>query len=208
MTRQDIFIYSSIFTFGRIKGAGGYGALQSMIIHLKELLLGPRHVDLRLESNWWGRGDPNHQVLGLDGPLQAHLTLFRTGERCFVDGEISGRIWAVCDRCAESFSHGVESRFALILVPMPTEPLAGEIELSEEDMLVEFLTEEEVEIDHLVREQVYLSLPVKFLCHEGCKGLCPACGANLNRETCRCEREIGHPAFLRLKEWRTGKDIN
>jgi len=177
-----------------------------MIIRLKELVAGPRDFDLRFEPNWWGAGDPNHQVQGLDGPLEVHLTLSREDDHYAVNGTLFGKIWVSCDRCVEPYSHGVKSEFGLILAPMPTEPVGSELALSEEDMAVEFFTDEEIEIDHLVREQLYLSLPVKFLCHEGCKGLCPACGANLNRESCRCERESGHPAFLKLKRLNITRD--
>ncbi|MGB9809870.1 MAG: YceD family protein, partial [Caldanaerobacter sp.] len=36
---------------------------------------------------------------------------------------------------------------------------------------------------------VILSLPMKFLCKEDCKGLCPICGTNLNYGSCSCKRE-------------------
>jgi len=32
---------------------------------------------------------------------------------------------------------------------------------------------------------------MRILCREDCKGLCPGCGANLNIEPCRCEKEHG-----------------
>lgn len=177
-----------------------------MIIRLKEMMPGPRHFDLRFESNWWGGGDPNNQVLGLDGPLAAHLTLSKEGSYYAVDGVLSGRIRVRCDRCLETYSHGVQSGFRVLLAPPLPEPVGSEIALSEEDMSVEFLSDEEIEIDHLVREQLYLALPVKFLCHDACRGLCPVCGANLNREACRCREKRGHPAFLKLKELKFNRD--
>lgn len=177
-----------------------------MIVRLKELMPGPCHFDLRFEPNWWGRRDPNHQVLGLEGPLQVQLTLSREGNHYAVDGTLFGKVRVRCDRCAESYSHGVQSEFGLVLSPMPPEPVPSDMVLSEEDMLVEFLADEEIEIDHLVREQLYLSLPIKFLCDEACKGLCPVCGANLNREACGCRKIDEHPAFLRLRELTIDRD--
>ena len=38
-----------------------------------------------------------------------------------------------------------------------------------------------------VREDILLSLPLKFLCQEDCRGLCPHCGQNLNEGTCSCQ---------------------
>ncbi|MCD6305054.1 MAG: DUF177 domain-containing protein [Deltaproteobacteria bacterium] len=173
-----------------------------MIVRLKELLPGPRHFDLRFESGWWEvvNPEPDGQVLGLDGPLKVRLALSREGRYYAADGSLSGSVRARCDRCLEVYSHHVRSRFRLLLASPLPEPVAGDSALLEEDMSVEFLSDEEVNIDQLVREQLYLALPVKFLCHEGCRGLCSGCGANLNYETCTCPVPGGHPAFRKLEQ--------
>ena len=41
-------------------------------------------------------------------------------------------------------------------------------------------------IHEMIREQIYLALPMKFLCNVDCRGLCPNCGANLNEVECEC----------------------
>jgi uncharacterized protein len=176
-----------------------------MIIRLKEMQ-GPRQFDLRFESNWWRGGDSIDQVLGLDGPLDVHLTILKEGIHHVVDGRLSGRIRVRCDRCLDAYSHEVQSEFRLLLASPLPEPIGSEIALSEEDMSVEFLADDEIDIDHLVREQIYLTLPIKFLCREGCQGLCPVCGANLNREACRCREKRGHPAFSKLKDLKFSRD--
>jgi len=171
-----------------------------MIIRLREMPRGPRHFDLRFGSNWWRSEGSNDQILGLDGPLDVHLTIFKEGSHHVVDGRLSGRIRVRCDRCLDVYSHGVRSEFHLLLASPLPEPAGSEIALLEEDMSVDFLVDDAIEVDHLVREQIYLTLPIKFLCQEACKGLCPVCGANLNREECACKEKQGHPAFLKLKE--------
>lgn len=37
------------------------------------------------------------------------------------------------------------------------------------------------------KNQILLEFPVRFLCKDDCKGLCPACGCNRNVEACSCE---------------------
>jgi uncharacterized protein len=177
-----------------------------MIIRLKDILRGPRHLVATFNAGWWREGDANDQVLGLDSPLKVEMTLSREGNHYAVDGWISGRIRVRCDRCLGSYSHALQSEFRLLLSPPPTEPLRNEIELLEEDMSVEFLSGDEIEIDHIVREQLYLALPMKLLCHKGCRGLCPVCGTNLNRGTCTCQKKKGHPAFLKLNELKLKRD--
>ena len=43
-----------------------------------------------------------------------------------------------------------------------------------------------------------LSLPIRYLCDEECRGLCPECGADLNAVDCGCRKTKGHPAFAVL----------
>jgi len=171
-----------------------------MIIRLKDMLPGPRHFDLSFESSGWGEGDPHDAVVGLDGPLDVHLTVTKEGDRYTVEGSLEGKIRARCDRCLNIYSHVIESDFKLLLTTLPREAEGRERELLEEDMAVEFIMEDEIEIDHIVREQLYLSLPMKLLCHESCQGLCPVCGMNLNHGSCRCAGHSGHPAFSKLKQ--------
>ena len=40
------------------------------------------------------------------------------------------------------------------------------------------------DVSALLREDMILSMPVRFLCRPDCKGLCPVCGADLNTTEC------------------------
>ena len=75
---------------------------------------------------------------------------------------------------------------------------------SREDLAYEFFDGEVIEIDQLVAEQIFLTLPVKVLCSEECKGLCPGCGANLNDEACRCKVDDRKSPFAKLVAIKTG----
>jgi uncharacterized protein len=72
--------------------------------------------------------------------------------------------------------------------------------LSKADLDVDFYTREEVNLEAIVREQVLLTLPLKPLCRETCQGLCPRCGADLNRETCNCRRDEAASPWTALKK--------
>ncbi len=170
-----------------------------MIISIKSLLRGPRHFDFAFDSDWRMDRDAN-QILGLDGPLNVQMTIFKEENNFVVEGHLSGRIKVRCDRCLGLYSHELHPEFRLFLSSTPQDPDQNEIELCEEDMAVRFITGDEIDIDDIVIEQIYLSLPIKFLCSEGCHGLCPICGKNLNRGKCGCPEQNGHPAFLKLKE--------
>jgi uncharacterized protein len=45
-----------------------------------------------------------------------------------------------------------------------------------------------IDIQDPIREEIILSMPIKNLCNEACKGLCANCGKNLNNENCACHR--------------------
>ena len=57
---------------------------------------------------------------------------------------------------------------------------------------------ETVDLEAIIREQIILMVPLKPLCQEDCRGLCPICGANFNRETCSCQVEKSDSPFAQL----------
>jgi len=61
-------------------------------------------------------------------------------------------------------------------------------------------------LEDALREQVLLSVPLRVLCREDCKGLCPTCGKNLNLERCSCANEVPDVRWTALKEIRSKLD--
>jgi len=170
-----------------------------MIIDLRTLPLGPRTFEYVLERDWWHSEEFEDHLLGLDSPLDVRLGIYPAGDKYVLDGKLKGGVSVLCDRCLGSFHRDLSAVFRLFLaLPLP-ESDEVEVELHEEDMAVDFLRGEKIDLDEIVREQVYLSLPMQLLCSEDCKGLCPQCGTNLNKGTCKCSREVGHPGFSKLK---------
>ena len=58
----------------------------------------------------------------------------------------------------------------------------------------------ELPLDELVQADLVLSLPMRFLCREDCRGLCPVCGTNLNRCTCSCDTFVPDPRLAELQQ--------
>jgi uncharacterized protein len=152
------------------------------------------------EPEWWHCDEEGEQVLGLEGPLKVRMRINRAGNKYLLDGEMKGGIMIRCDRCQEPYHFDLDSAFHLYLQTTPSsEKGEKEVELLDEDMEVEFIEGEEVDLDVVVREQVFLSLPMKNICKESCRGLCSVCGVNWNRAQCACRKEPAHPAFQKLK---------
>ena len=57
-----------------------------------------------------------------------------------------------------------------------------------------------LELTDAVRDALLLELPLQVLCKSDCKGLCPVCGIDLNKDTCTCQEgaEVANP-FSALK---------
>ena len=90
-------------------------------------------------------------------------------------------------------------------------PLHRESRLPIEHVLVASLNREDAEdlilvdnfqlpLDDLVETDLILSLPMKILCREDCRGLCPMCGKNLNEGLCGCRTESVDPRLAVLKD--------
>ena len=43
-----------------------------------------------------------------------------------------------------------------------------------------------IDLSEDIRQEIILTAPTRILCDKNCKGICPQCGANLNKETCKC----------------------
>jgi uncharacterized protein len=93
----------------------------------------------------------------------------------------------------------VSVTFDLRYVPDTQNTGEGEREVAEDDLTTAFYREGALDIIELLREQFQLALPMKPLCGEACRGLCPECGANLNRAECGCAPKWEDPRLAPLK---------
>jgi uncharacterized protein len=60
--------------------------------------------------------------------------------------------------------------------------------------------QEAIALDDEVRQAILLQIPLKFLCTDGCLGICPGCGVDLNRERCGCDEAEIDPRWAKLAE--------
>lgn len=95
-----------------------------------------------------------------------------------------------CDRCATDAVQEKIVHFSHTLV----RELNGE-----DDESLILVSDERLDLDELLREDILLDLPSKFLCSPDCRGLCPQCGVNLNLEQCSCVQDVADPRLAVLK---------
>jgi len=136
----------------------------------------------------------------LISPITLHLNLSRLGRVVQVKSRIETKVQWLCARCLEPFSPVLTSEYSTILKPKPDFPPAEGVELGREDLETDFYEGEEIDLTSLVQDQVLLALPQKALCREECRGMCPRCGKNLNREICQCPAGIVDPRLEPLRD--------
>jgi len=135
-------------------------------------------------------------------PVTLAFEIFKDKSTFRLVGRTETTLEVRCSRCLEPMLLPVDAAFDLRYQPHATNTGEGEREIEEDDLTTAFYENDEIDLGQLMREQFYLALPMKPLCSETCRGLCPMCGTNLNRGTCDCKRDWEDPRLAALKELR------
>jgi uncharacterized protein len=120
-------------------------------------------------------------------------------ENIYIEGNIEAKGEMPCSRCLEMTEVFLQAPFKYTFCP-PPQRMIEEMELKIEDLDLEYYEGDLINLEQIVFEQVMLQIPMKPLCSESCKGLCPHCGANLNKTTCNCREEVFDPRMALLKQ--------
>jgi uncharacterized protein len=127
--------------------------------------------------------------------------LDRAGSRTIrVRGTIQGRLESSCSRCLEPMAEAFDNNFDLYYYPMSLIARNESVPIDRDDTDIGFYEGHGLELDDVVREQVMLWLPMRGLCREECKGMCPSCGVNRNHESCDCAQIVVDPRWDALKK--------
>jgi uncharacterized protein len=144
--------------------------------------------------------DPDFTVVA---PVSLAFDIFKDKQQFRLVGGVQTTLELPCGRCLEPYTAPVDQTFDLRYHPRTLNTGEGEKELEDDDLTTAFYENDEIDLGHLMQEQFYLSLPMKPLCRDDCKGLCVVCGTNLNLETCGCKRDWEDPRLAALKELKT-----
>jgi uncharacterized protein len=120
-----------------------------------------------------------------------------------IKGSLKVAVEAPCDRCLETASVPVERDFDLRYFPAEQLSVGGEDAVDEEASDVAYYEGGRLELNDILREVVLLALPMRFVCSETCKGICPICGQSRNLQDCRCETRSVDERWSKLKALRT-----
>lgn len=140
--------------------------------------------------------DPDRVV----GPVEVRLdgVISRSATNASASGRCDAHTRLSCTRCLEPVEWTTSDRFEVELRPSADAPTDDDLALDETELDVIFLDDEVLDTRDLAAEQVLLALPMRIVCREECAGLCPRCGADLNKSACACEPEVD-PRWEALK---------
>jgi len=143
--------------------------------------------DLVLEECGWA------QALGIElnpelscEPMEVHCEVSKNGDLVLARGWVKGKMLLLCDRCLQEFENGYKSYFEIHYRSKPEEIEGDPEEFPEDQVEIVYFDGDLLDIADQIRQTVLLSVPMRALCKEDCKGLCSRCGTNLNVEKCQC----------------------
>jgi uncharacterized protein len=120
------------------------------------------------------------------GNFRTNVVLSKFDNQIILDSETEITANLICDRCANEFHSVIKSNFKTVFLFRVN---YDEAESEKEDVVFIHPDTDKIYLDSDVRDYAILAVPMKKLCSEDCKGLCPKCGKNLNEGPCNCADE-------------------
>jgi uncharacterized protein len=127
-------------------------------------------------------------LVTLIGDVDADLTLESMADGLLVRGEVGATVAYRCNRCLTEW----EARETAPMVVVFGEEMDDEIH--------PIGREGGIDLEPMVRDELSLALPLVPLCRKECRGLCPTCGSDLNREPCSGHPEESGSPFAALRD--------
>ena len=132
--------------------------------------------------------------------VEEHHGKHQTIKDIRLDGQLAVQLETDCARCLEPVVTDVKHSFDLLYRPLGSDAGRPELSVTSAEAEISYYQGEGLLLEDVLREQVLLAVPLRAICREDCKGLCPHCGRNLNVEQCQCEQHVSDPRWDALNE--------
>ncbi|MBU5590851.1 DUF177 domain-containing protein [Clostridium sp. MSJ-4] len=123
-------------------------------------------------------------------PIELNGDISSTGDIINLVLQVSTELELVCSRCLEKFNYPLNFQM--------NEQMSFDEDIEDEDIII--LNNDKLDVTEFVENSIILTLPMKRLCSEDCKGLCQNCGTNLNIQSCDCYKHDIDPRLAKLKD--------
>ncbi len=123
--------------------------------------------------------------------------LEKRDKNIFVLNHVQTQAVFECDKCLVNFTVNIEDEFKLSFT---SDKKYAEYKSNDEEMVQLIMPNtREIDLAAGIRDSLILTLPMRVVCSDSCKGLCPGCGINLNEATCQCINETIDLRWVSLK---------
>ena len=152
------------------------------------------------------KDDIKSDVVSIVSPVKSVMRLVKIEDEVMVKGALTADVELQCSRCLNHFPTRISSQVDVVYHPVKEIVKSEQHELKSAELDTVFYSNDLIETDDLLREQLILNLPMKPLCSPDCKGFCPKCGADLNIAGCGCETKETDSRFEVLKQLKKEKE--
>ena len=127
-------------------------------------------------------------VVGFMEPVKIEGTLRNENEIFVLEAKGETKVSIACDRClapvTTEIHFNIEERFS---------------HTGRDDEETETFSGDQIDLADYVRSGIMEAMPMKTLCRDDCKGLCPVWGKDLNTGACGCDTTEIDPRFESLR---------
>ena len=139
--------------------------------------------------------------LDVQSPLVGSLTLIRTPGGVLASTSPETNLGLECRRCLEPFSSLVQLEIEEEFHPSVDIGTGARLPVADAEEDATVIDEHHVlDLTEVVRQAIFLALPMSPLCQQDCAGLCPMCGQNLNEGRCQCATDAVDPRLEVFKQ--------
>ena len=179
-----------------------------MFLDIKDLETRPLDFNEEFQPGLIDLGGEARQTTPLKTSGRAELVEEHHGKHQIVKdirlrGRLSAGLELQCARCLDPVPQQVDREFELLYRPLGADAGRDELSVTDAEAEIGYYQGEGILLEDVLREQVLLALPLKIICRDDCKGLCPQCGKNLNQEQCSCAGPAEDPRWEALKDIRS-----
>jgi uncharacterized protein len=165
-----------------------------------------RDPEARIERTFAAGVLPTDQTIcRIAAPVALSVAVRKDRMQFRVVGRVKTTIELACSRCLEDYAVPVDEAFDVLYLPHTPAGEGEERAVEDDDLSTAFYEDNVIDLGQLMQEQCYLAVPMKPLCKEDCRGLCPQCGTNFNTASCECRTSWVDPRLAVLEQLRKDK---
>lgn len=137
---------------------------------------------------------PNLRLLSkvTDYKARVYGTIEKSQELYTVTGYVDVTLQMICDRCMRTFDYPLHA--------ILDDQFSNSEKTLLEDEDIKRVTKSSIDLSDSILESIAMAMPMKALCKDDCNGMCLKCGANLNEDTCTCDKADIDPRLEALKD--------